>query len=66
MSGVAITRSNSMKPFCTRSTSSVSPTTSAPAASASFALSPLANTSTRTVCPVPCGRRTAPRTIWSA
>ena len=33
---------------------------------ASSALSPLANTATRRVLPVPCGRLTVPRTIWSA
>src|SRR6476660_1853010 len=39
---------------------------SAPAAVASSALSPTANTATRAVLPVPCGRFTVPRTIWSA
>ncbi len=48
--------------FCTYSI----PTKSAPAASASFALSPWAITSTRIFFPVPCGRLTVPRTIWSA
>ncbi len=42
------------------------PTLSAPAARASSALSPVAKTMTRTVLPVPCGRLTVPRTIWSA
>ena len=37
-----------------------------PAASASFALSPCAITSTRIVLPVPWGRLTVPRTTWSA
>src|ERR1700704_5904204 len=39
---------------------------SAPAACASAALSPTANTATRAVLPVPLGRLTVPRTIWSA
>jgi len=42
------------------------PTKSAPAASASFALSPCAITSTRTFLPVPFGKLTVPRTTWSA
>ena len=42
------------------------PTLSAPAAMASSALSPVAKTITRTVLPVPWGRLTVPRTIWSA
>ena len=42
------------------------PTTSAPAASASAAFSPVAKTATRGDLPVPCGRLTVPRTIWSA
>src|SRR6478672_11790948 len=45
---------------------SSAPTTSAPAALASSALAPLANTATLTVLPVPLGRLTTPRTIWSA
>ena len=32
----------------------------------SLIMSPLANTNTLTVLPVPCGRTTAPRTCWSA
>src|SRR5947209_16118195 len=39
---------------------------SAPAAVASAAFSPTAKTATRAVLPVPCGRFTVPRTIWSA
>src|ERR1700747_2508357 len=39
---------------------------SAPAACACSAFSPTANTATRAVLPVPCGRLTVPRTIWSA
>ena len=65
MSGVATIMSVSSQPsliFCTYST----PTKSAPAASASLALSPWAITSTRTVLPVPWGSDTVPRTIWSA
>ena len=42
------------------------PTKSAPAASASRALSPTAMTSTRTDLPVPAGSTTVPRTTWSA
>src|SRR5690606_18359987 len=41
------------------------PTTSAPAALASSALAPCANTATRLVLPVPLGSTTAPRTTWS-
>src|SRR4051794_25610085 len=66
MSGVAITRSNSMKPPWMRSTSSSAPTMSAPAAVASAALASLAMTATRTSRPVPEGRLTTPRTCWSA
>ena len=35
-------------------------------ATAASAFSPTANTTTRAVLPVPCGRLTVPRTIWSA
>ena len=42
------------------------PTTSAPAASASRALSPSAKTATRTILPVPAGSDTEPRICWSA
>ncbi len=48
------------------STRSSPPTSSAPARSASWAFSPWAKTATRTDLPVPCGRTTVPRTIWSA
>src|SRR5665811_841036 len=41
------------------------PTMSAPAAFASSALAPCANTATRTVLPVPLGSTTDPRTNWS-
>ena len=41
------------------------PTMSAPAALASSALAPCANTATRLVLPVPLGITTAPRTTWS-
>ena len=47
-------------------TNSSPPTNSATASSAAFAASPSANTTTRTVLPVPCGKLHAPRTIWSA
>src|SRR5690606_26417768 len=50
----------------TISNSSSAPTISAPAFLASSALSPRAKTATRTVRPVPFGRLTTPRTIWSA
>src|SRR5215469_2830479 len=66
MSGVATTASKSRNPPWIRSIRSSAPTKSAPAASASAARSPVANTSTRAVLPVPCGRLTVPRTIWSA
>ena len=41
------------------------PTMSAPAALASSAFAPCANTATRLVLPVPLGNTTAPRTTWS-
>src|SRR6202046_41033 len=66
MSGVATTASKSRKPPWIRSIRSSEPTKSAPAASASVARSPVANTRTRAVLPVPFGRFTVPRTIWSA
>src|SRR5690606_4331265 len=66
MSGVAMQRSNSILPLWIVSIRSSAPTISAPAASASSALAPRANTATRTVLPVPLGRLTTPRTIWSA
>src|SRR6516225_5892409 len=64
-SGVAIAASNSSQPPWIFSIRSSLPTTSAPAACACSALSPTANTATRAVLPVPCGRLTVPRTIWS-
>ena len=66
MSGVAMQRSNAISPACTFSARSSAPTTSAPAASASSAFGPRANTPMRTVLPVPLGRLISPRTIWSA
>src|SRR5680860_489526 len=66
MSGVATTASKSSQPPLTFSISSSPPTTSAPASRAASALSPLAKTRTRAVLPVPWGRLTVPRTIWSA
>ena len=66
MSGVATTASKSSQPPLTLSIRSSPPTTSAPASRAASALSPLAKTRTRAVLPVPCGRFTVPRTIWSA
>ena len=65
-SGVAIAASKSRKPPWIFSIRSSLPTMSAPAAVASSALSPTANTATRAVLPVPCGRLTVPRTNWSA
>ena len=65
-SGVATAASKSRKPFWMSSMRSSLPTRSAPAASASAAFSPTAKTMTRAVLPVPCGRLTVPRTIWSA
>ena len=52
-SGVAMAASNSSQPPWMRSIRSSAPTTSAPAASASAALSPVAKTITRAVLPVP-------------
>ena len=66
MSGVAMQRSKSITPFCTCSTRSSAPTTSAPAFLASSALAPLANTATLSLRPEPCGSAQTPRTIWSA
>ena len=65
-SGVATTASKSKRPFATSSMSSSPPTMSAPAARASSARSPFANTRTRAVLPVPCGRFTVERIAWSA
>ncbi|SKV61799.1 Uncharacterised protein [Mycobacteroides abscessus subsp. abscessus] len=65
-SGVAMAASKSTQPPWIRSIRSSLPTTSAPAAAAASALSPTAKTMTRAVLPVPCGRFTVPRTIWSA
>src|SRR5512133_1756618 len=66
MSGVASTLSKSMNPPWIFSARSSAPTMSAPAPSASLALSPFANTAIFTALPIPCGRTTAPRTTWSA
>src|SRR5581483_1792357 len=65
-SGLATTASKSRRPPATSSISSSAPTMSAPAASAAAARSPVAKTRTRAVLPVPCGRFTVLRTIWSA
>src|SRR5690625_4720583 len=46
--------------------SSSPPTSSAPASIACWARSPVAKTRTLAVLPVPWGRFTVPRTIWSA
>ena len=66
MSGAAMQTSNSVQPSLIFLARSSSPTTSAPAALAASAMSPLANTTTRCVLPMPCGSTTEPRTIWSA
>jgi hypothetical protein len=67
MSGVAMATSKSVKPsFWTRSARSSAPTTSAPASSASRALSPRANTAILTSLPSPCGSAIVPRSCSSA
>ncbi len=66
MSGVATSASKSRNPPWIFSTRSSAPMWSAPASWASRALSPPAMTATRFDLPVPCGRTTVPRTIWSA
>src|SRR5215472_1070278 len=66
MSGVAMATSKSVHPWRTLWTRSSPPTKSAPASWASLTLSPPTKVSTRTVLPVPLGRATVPRTIWSA
>ena len=53
ISGVATTTSNSIQPCWILLIISLSPTKSAPAASASLAFSPLANTNTERTFPVP-------------
>src|SRR5947209_426283 len=65
-SGVATATSKSVQPPWMRCTRSSAPTISAPAASASRALSPVAKATTRTVRPVPAGSTADPRTCWSA
>src|SRR5262245_41806558 len=65
MSGVAIRRSKSILPPLTVSNKSSAPTMSAPAALASSAFGPRANTATRPERPVPFGSETTPRTCWS-
>src|SRR3990167_11232593 len=64
-SGDAITTSKSILPALMSAARSSMPTMSAPAALASSALAPWANTATRLVLPVPLGITTAPRTTWS-
>src|SRR5699024_4363914 len=64
--GVAPAASKSVQPPATFSISSSSPTSSAPASRAASACAPVAKTMTRAVLPVPLGRLTVPRTIWSA
>src|SRR5512140_3710209 len=65
MSGVATALSKSSHPPWIFASRSSLPTKSAPASSASFTFSPLANTRTRTLFPVPWGSTTEPRTCWS-
>ena len=65
-SGVETAESKEVYPPATFSISSVPPTSSAPAAIAASAAGPVAKTITRAVRPVPWGRMTVPRTIWSA
>ena len=65
-SGVAMVASKSSQPSTILSTNSSVPTKSAPASSASRALSPWAKTTTRTDFPVPCGSATVPRIFSSA
>ena len=65
-SGVATATSKSVQPSWHFLIMSSNPTYSAPAALAASAAGPLlANTSTRTILPLPCGSGTVPRTIWS-
>ena len=66
MAAKAIATSKSVKPSCTRWARSSAPTMSAPASSASRALSPLANTATVISLPSPCGSEIVPRSCWSA
>ena len=66
MSGAAMQTSKSVQPSLIFSASSSCPTSSAPAALAASAMSPLANTTTRCDLPMPCGSTIEPRTIWSA
>lgn len=61
-----MTLSNSSQPPWIFSARSSAPTWSAPASLASLSFSPFAKTSTLVVLPVPWGRTTEPRTIWSA
>src|SRR5512143_2425358 len=64
-SGVAMTTSKSIQPPAIFSMSSSPPKWSAPASSASLIFSPAAMTAIFLVLPVPWGRTTVPRTIWS-
>ena len=66
MSGVAMQRSKSIVPPWTVATRSSAPDHVGAGGLASSALAPRAKTATRTVRPVPFGRLTTPRTIWSA
>ena len=66
MSGVAIATSKSSKPSSMRLARSSAPTTSAPASSASRALSPWAKTAIFTSLPSPLGSAIVPRSCSSA
>ncbi len=67
MSGVAMATSKSVNPSSSiRLARSSAPTWSAPASSASRALSPLANTAMVTFLPSPCGSAIVPRSCSSA
>ena len=66
MSGVAMTVSKSRKPSSMRFCEVIRAHDVGAGVGGLGGLSPLANTATRTVAPVPCGSTTAPRTIWSA
>ena len=63
ISGVAMITSTSAQPPWIFSIYSSPPTRSAPASSASLALSPFVKTKTFTDLPVPCGRTVVPRII---
>mmetsp|Transcript_5270 Transcript_5270/g.13429 ORF Transcript_5270/g.13429 Transcript_5270/m.13429 type:complete len:290 (-) Transcript_5270:153-1022(-) len=65
MSGLAMSRSKSVKPLAISSTRSSAPAKSAPAALAAAMESPWHSTAMRTFLPVPLGRATVARSCWS-